>query len=398
MSSIPADTAPADDAAPTDASVNSVVLANVQADADASPDAAPSAGWGPLHFLAVLITVAACWAARELLVPIFLGLFIGLVANPSVTWLGARLRVPRWIGAFFVVFGGVAIALALGSQLVAPAGEWVQKAPQELRQVAPKIRGLVRKVDEANRAAASIVSAAGAGNAPTSRRAAAAAANAAAAEATPKPPNLWSMIRAAPALLAWFGAVILLGYFFVVFGVDLQYKAIGLLPHRQQKRLTHEILRTIETELSRYVMTITMINAGLALVLSLVFWQLGLAPEDALLWGAIGGLLNFAPYVGPVLGVITLLVVGVVAFDQPALMLAPALCYLGLQLLESEVVTPIILGKRWSISPLVVLLWLLFCGWLWSIPGVLLAVPMLVSFKIVAERVDGLNDWARAIE
>jgi predicted PurR-regulated permease PerM len=145
-------------------------------------------------------------------------------------------------------------------------------------------------------------------------------------------------------------------------------------------------------------MTITMINAGLALVLSLVFWQLGLAPEDALLWGAIGGLLNFAPYVGPVIGVITLLVVGVVAFDQPTLMLAPAMCYLGLQLLESEVVTPIILGKRWSISPLVVLLWLLFCGWLWSIPGVLLAVPMLVSFKIVAERIDSLNSWAKAIE
>jgi predicted PurR-regulated permease PerM len=296
-----------------------------------------------------------------------------------------------------VVFGGVAIVLALGSQLVAPAGEWVQKAPQELRQVAPKIRGLVRKVDEANRAAASIVSAAGDG-APVSRRAAAAAANAAAAEATPKPPNLWSMIRAAPALLAWFGAVILLGYFFVVIGVNLQHQSIALLPLRQQKRLTHEILRTIETELSRYVMTITMINAGLALVLSLVFWQLGLAPEDALLWGAIGGVLNFAPYVGPVIGVITLLVVGVVAFDQPALMVAPALCYLGLQLLESEVVTPIILGKRWSISPLVVLLWLLFCGWLWSIPGVLLAVPMLVSFKIVAERIDSLNSWAKAIE
>jgi predicted PurR-regulated permease PerM len=382
MSTLPADSA----------------LAPIDPAATVTPAApeSPVARWGAVHLLAVLIAIAACWAARELLVPIFVGLFIGLVANPSVSWLERR-RVPRWIGAFFVVFGGVAIVLALGSQLVAPAGEWVQKAPQELRQVAPKIRGLVRKVDEANRAAASIVSAAGDG-APVSRRAAAAAANAAAAEATPKPPNLWSMIRAAPALLAWFGAVILLGYFFVVFGVNLQHQAIALLPLRQQKRLTHEILRTIETELSRYVMTITMINAGLALVLSLVFWQLGLAPEDALLWGAIGGVLNFAPYVGPVIGVITLLVVGVVAFDQPALMVAPALCYLGLQLLESEVVTPIILGKRWSISPLVVLLWLLFCGWLWSIPGVLLAVPMLVSFKIVAERIDSLNSWAKAIE
>ena len=364
------------------------------------PDASPAARWGSLHVLATLIAIAACWAARELLVPIFVALFLGLVANPSVTWL-CRKRVPRWIGAFFVVFGGLAILLALGSQLVAPASEWVQQAPQELRQVAPKLRGLVRKVDEANKAAASIVSAAGAGDTGGSRRANAAAnaaAAAAAAESAPKPPNLWSAIRAAPAMLAWFGAVILLAYFFVVFGVDLQYRAIALLPDRQKKQLTHGILRTIETELSRYVMTITMINAGLALVLSLVFWQIGLEPADALLWGAIGGLLNFAPYVGPVLGVATMLVVGVVAFDSPTYMLLPALCYLGLQMLESEVVTPIILGKRWSISPLIVLLWLLFCGWLWSIPGVLLAMPMLVSFKIVAERIPSLNGWAKVIE
>ena len=90
-------------------------------------------------------------------------------------------------------------------------------------------------------------------------------------------------------------------------------------------------------------------------------------------------------------------VAAVVAFDAPLQMALPALCYLGLQLLESEVVTPIILGRRWRISPLVVLLWLVFCGWLWSIPGVLLAVPVLVSFKIVAERVEGLHGWAKVI-
>jgi predicted PurR-regulated permease PerM len=367
---------------------------------EATPPASlPIAGWGALQLLATLIAIAACWAARELLVPIFVALFLGLVANPSVSWL-CRKHVPRWIGAFFVVFGGIAIILALGSQLVAPASDWVQKAPQELRQVAPKLRGLVRRVEEANKAAASIVSAAGdaGGTSRRARAAASAAADAVAAEGAPKPPNLWGMIRSAPGLLAWFGAVILLAYFFVVFGVDLQYRAIALLPDRHQKKLTDDIMRTIETELSRYVMTITMINAGLALVLALVFWQLGLDPTDALLWGAIGGMLNFAPYVGPVIGVASLLVVGVVAFDAPLHMMAPALCYLGLQLLETEVVTPIILGKRWSISPLIVLLWLLFCGWLWSIPGVLLAVPMLVSFKIVAERIDGLNGWAKVIE
>ena len=220
----------------------------------------------------------------------------------------------------------------------------------------------------------------------------------AAAEEKPKPPNLWTVVRAAPKAITVVGAVILLAYFFVVYGVRLQRQAIAMLPDRQRKRLTTDIMQTLEIELSRYVFTITLINGALGTLLAGVLWALGLALGDALLWGAVGALLNFAPYVGPVIGVVLYLLVGVVAFDEPTQMLAPPLLYLGLQLIESELVTPIVLGRRWSISPLVVLLWLLFCGWLWGIAGVLLAVPMLVCFKIVAERVPDMDGWAAVIE
>jgi predicted PurR-regulated permease PerM len=206
------------------------------------------------------------------------------------------------------------------------------------------------------------------------------------------------VLRAAPGALAVVGAIILLSYFFVVYGLDLQQRALALLPSRHQKRVTADILSTIETELSRYVLTITTINIVLGCLVALGLAAIGLPLGDALLWGALGGLLNFAPYVGPVIGVSMLTVVGVVAFDTPERMLLPPLVYLGLQLLETQVVTPIILGKRWSISPLVVLLWLLFCGWMWDIAGVLLAVPILVCFKIVTERVEGLQGWSKVIE
>jgi predicted PurR-regulated permease PerM len=114
--------------------------------------ASPTAHWGSVHLLAVIVFVAACWAGRELLVPIMVGLFLSLVANPLVARL-CRWHVPRWIAAFFVVFGGFALAVTLASQLVAPTTQWIQKAPQELRQVAPKLKSLVRKVDDANKAA-----------------------------------------------------------------------------------------------------------------------------------------------------------------------------------------------------------------------------------------------------
>lgn len=348
----------------------------------------PTAHWGSVHLLALIVFIGGCWAARELLVPILIALFLSLIANPLVSRL-RKLHLPRWIAAFFVVFGGVAIALTLASQLVAPATEWVQNAPNELRQIAPKFKSVIRKVDEANKAAASIVSAAGAGQGGTGHNAA--------GQDKPKPPNLWGLVWATPRILAVVGAIILLSYFFVVYGVDLQRQAIALLPDRQQKKLTADILQTIETELSRYVLTISIINAVLAGLVTLALWWLGLSLGDALLWGAIGGLLNFAPYVGPVIGVISLSLVGLVAFDQPMQILTPPLIYLGLQLFESEVFTPIILGRRWSISPLIVLLWLLFCGWLWGVAGVLLAVPILVCFKIVAERVEGLHGWSKVI-
>ena len=348
----------------------------------------PTAHWGPVHLLAVVVFVAGCWAAKALLVPILLAVFLALVAIPLVSKLH-QWHVPRWIGAFFVVFGGVALAIAITSQLVAPASDWLGKAPTELRQVAPKLKGLVRQVNEANKAAASVVSAAGA--------APAGATKAASTALQAQPPNLWSAIRAAPALLAVVGAVILLSYFVVVYGIQLQQRAIDLLPDRHRKRLTIDILQTIEVELSRYVLTITLINIVLGCLVAAVLVLLGIPLGDALLWGTLAGLCNYAPYVGPLAGTIMLGLVGVVAFDDPKRMILPPLCYFGLQLLESQVLTPIILGARWSISPLVVLLWLLFCGWLWSIPGVLLAVPILVCFKIVSERVEGLQGWAKVI-
>ena len=147
-----------------------------------SETVAPTAHWGAVHLLALIVVIAACWAARGLLVPIMLAMFLALIANPLVTRLRG-LYIPRWIGAIFVVFGGVALAIALTSQLVAPATDWMQKAPRELRQVAPKLKGLVRQVDAANKAAASIVTAAGAGQ-PNSPR------SAPVVEDKPAPPNL----------------------------------------------------------------------------------------------------------------------------------------------------------------------------------------------------------------
>lgn len=357
--------------------------------APAEVEAEPSVieGIGAVRLIAVIFSLAACWLARDLLVPVMLAMMFALLGNPLVTRL-ARMWIPRWLGSLVAVLGGLVLAVWLSSLLISPATDWMKQAPTQLRELAPKLKKLTKQVEQANKAAASIVDATGA----------AAPASAVSDAEKPRPPNLWSLISSAPRILASVLAVALLAYFFLVYGEGLQRHAIARLPGAQQKQVTIEILRTIETDLSRYVLTISAINFTLGLLLTGGLVWMGLDWSDALLWGTLAALFNFVPYVGPLSGVILLGLVGIVAFDNPAQMIVPPALYLGLHVIESQFVTPVILGRRMSISPLVMLLWLMLWGFLWGIAGLLLAVPMLASLKIVAERVEGWQGWAKVIE
>ena len=169
------------------------------------------------------------------------------------------------------------------------------------------------------------------------------------------------------------------------------YLPVGLI-----RQLKHH---AIETEMSRYVLTISIINVIVGLVFaSLLYFLMGIPSDEALLWGTMAGLLNFAPYVGPLIGILVMVVMGFVTYDETWQSLLPAGMYLGLHTLEGQIVTPIVLGKRMALSPLVLILALMVFGWLWGIIGLLLAVPLLVCVKLVLARIDGLEGWAKLLE
>ena len=112
----------------------------------------------------------------------------------------------------------------------------------------------------------------------------------------------------------------------------------------------------------------------------------------------MAALLNFAPYVGPLIGMLAMLLVGFIGFDDPLRALMPAVAYLLLHTIEGQIVTPIVLGRRMALSPLVLILALMLFGWLWGIVGLLLAVPLLVCAKLVLARIEGMEGWARLLE
>jgi len=339
-----------------------------------------------LVVLAVLAVGYTLWAAQALILPVLLAMFFALVGNPIIRLL-QRLQVPRFVGALLVLVLGIYSAVSLGRELVAPAGEWMREIPREMRDIGPKLRKLTQPVQEASEAAENIARAAG-GDADRKVEVVRTEAD-----------DPYKALTSTPKMVAAVLAVVLLTFFFMVYGASLQKNALALLPGRQQKKLTVEILQAIEHEVSRYVLTISLINVLVGIVYALILhFALDVPADEALLWGTMATLLNFAPYVGPLIGMIAMLAMGLLSYDELWQSLLPAAIYLGLHTLEGQLLTPIVLGARMALSPLVLILALMLFGWLWGIVGLLLAVPLLVCVKIVLAKIEGLEGWAKLLE
>lgn len=359
---------------------------------DAAADATPSPAPTPRPrsstaaiVLAALAVAYTLWATQELLLPVLLAMFFALIGNPIIRTL-EKIHIPRFLGALAVLSSGLACAVLLGSLMAEPAGTLVRQLPRELREIAPKLREVVKPVQDAKKGAENIARVAGGEDANTVRL------------VRTEVNDPFRALTATPRMIASVLAVVLLTLFFMVYGANLQRKVLALLPGRQQKKLTVDILQSMEREMSRYVLTITIINVLLGLAFAGVLVWLGLAIPEALMWGTLAALLNYAPYVGPLIGIMAMLLMGFVHFDTPLEALLPAGIYLLLHTIEGQFITPILLGRRMALSPLVLILGLMVFGWLWGIIGLLLAVPLLACTKVVLERVDGLEPWARLLE
>ncbi|KKN23182.1 hypothetical protein LCGC14_0907460, partial [marine sediment metagenome] len=184
--------------------------------------------------------------------------------------------------------------------------------------------------------------------------------------------------------------------FLLSFGSHLYESYLEIFPSEVNKRRPVVLVGKLQKELSRYIVTVTIINTVLGIVTASVFWALGV--DDALLWGAVVGLLNFAPYVGPFLGIIILCLAGVTQYGMELIALLPAAVYFGINMIEAQFVTPTVLGLHMRLNPLVLILWLLIWGWLWGPAGVLLAVPLLVCFKLAARQLDIMTNWVKLVE
>jgi predicted PurR-regulated permease PerM len=136
--------------------------------------------------------------------------------------------------------------------------------------------------------------------------------------------------------------------------------------------------------MSRYLGTVFCINLTVGTLVGTGMFFLHM--PNPVLWGALATIVNFVPYVGPLVGILTVGAVALATFDKTTACLAPPLFYLVLASIEGNMITPLILGRTTELDPLAIFIWLLFWGWLWGVPGAIVAVPMLMLIKLTCEK------------
>ena len=325
-----------------------------------------------LGTVVVILVLYTCAIAEAVIVPVVVAILFGLMLAPAVRLL-ERLHIPRAIGSLFVVLTTLAIAVVALAALAAPARTWMQRMPRALDRIEITLRDLRRPLQAATEATRELGKLAEIDGTPPMR----------VVDASPGP--FAQALSAAPAALAGIVITILLTFLFLLHGDDLLRKFVTLAPHLRAKRDLVEATRHAQTELSMYVISITLINIALGLATAGVLWLLHV--RDPLLWGGVAAVLNYAPFIGPLMTTLALTVVGFTESSGAAALASPA-AFLALHVLEGQLLTPHLVGRRLELDPVMVFLALIVLGWMWGVAGLLLAVPLLACAKIIAERLD----------
>jgi predicted PurR-regulated permease PerM len=182
----------------------------------------------------------------------------------------------------------------------------------------------------------------------------------------------------------------------LVSGETFLRRFVEILPSFAEKRQAVEITLDIERNISDYLITITLINAVVGLLTCLVMWVTGVA--SPVLWGFVAFVVNFVPILGPMVALVVFLLAGILSLGVTWWALLPVGLYFLIHVMEGEIITPMLMARRFTINPVAVILSLLFWYWMWGVPGAILAVPLLAIAKIVFDDIRPLRAFGHLLE
>lgn len=321
--------------------------------------------------------VYALYFARDFFMPVILAFMLALMLTPIVRLL-RRHGVPEFVSATMLVFLSVAAVGAIGyfmsGPVIAMANDWPvigRKLSERLTELKHPFERLLEILNQVDRVAE-----------------------------TTQEPGLQKVVVAQPGIVSQAAGNLLSGgttialtfvlsLFLLASGTLFYEKIVQSFTRMSEKKRALRVVYDVEREISRYLLTVTLINAGLGLAVGLGLWAIGM--PTPLVWGVAAMLLNFLPYIGAATTILLVAAISIITFDSLSYaLLAPAFVVLC-NVIEGQVVTPLVVGRRLEINAVAIFIAVAFWSWLWGFVGALIAVPILVVIKVFCDHFDGLR-------
>ena len=308
-------------------------------------------------------------AGAEFFLPVTAALVIAIALVPMLEWFERR-GVPSRLSAGLCVVVFLLIAIFAVGSIVLPAIDWVARVPERIgkvREALEPVLDLYKSLERFIDRTVSQVAIADDGGRTVRIE---------------TPNSMLGLITAsAPhAIIQLFFALLVI-FFFLAGWTAMRKRTIVSRGSFEGALTTARVIQQVVDATSTYLGTITVINVTLGALTALILWQLGM--DSPLMWGGIVAVLNYIPYLGPIASALLLFIGGLMTFPDAWSALLPPAIFTALHMIEANLITPLIVGKRLTISPLAILIALSFWSWVWGTTGALLAVPLLIIMKTV---------------
>lgn len=324
-------------------------------------------------FIGFLALLFALQVGQVFLAPITLAIVIGLMFGPVADRV-ERFGVPPALSAGIVVLMLIGVIAAGVTLFAVPLSEWVARAPMiwnKLQMQLANLQGPLQAIAAFQEQLSSILGS-----------------DSAMAVTVEDGGQVIGVALLAPAILAQVLIFLASLYFFVATRDHIRISVLSLCASRRMRWRTAHVFRDVEQKVSRFLLSITFINVCVGCAVALAMWAIGM--PSPILWGAMAAVLNYIPYVGQGVMVLVLLAIGLGTQTGLQSILLPVACYVAINFVEGQIVTPHFIGRTMTLNPFLIFLSITFWLWAWGPIGGLVAVPtLLIATSVLAHALPG---------
>lgn len=330
-----------------------------------------------------LFLLALLWAlyvGQPVVLPVVVAAVLRLLLQP-IFRLCTKARMPKTLASLVTIAFLAIVCVMVLAPLMSSATTWIEKLPEAASRLSERLSLLREPIDLVQRFI---------------HRAETATSGAGTTVTVQHFDFVGWVISGLGAITDGLITTGIILFFLLIAGDKFLRRLVELLPTFRQKRQAIDISQQIESDISAYLVTVSIMNLAVGVAVGIAMYFCGMS--DPLLWGVLALLLNYVPILGPLAGLGIFVLAGFLSFESNLMALLPAFLYLIIHVIEGEIVTPLLLARRFTLNPVAVILALIFWYWMWGVPGAILAVPMLAITKILCDRVEALTPVGHMLE